>query len=86
MRFTRVVNVMMSRVMREGVKFKLSPTQMHTILGSTDDSSPEQLRELYLARVREIHPDTRSDDAVTTIAAIRKMSCYLFSLKLSLMS
>jgi len=63
MRFTRVANVMMSRVLREGVKFKLSPTQMHTILGSTDDSSPEQLRELYLARVREIHPDTRTDDA-----------------------
>merc|ERR1712130_595425 len=63
MRFTRVANVMMSRVLREGVKFKLSSTQMHTILGSTDDSSPEQLRELYLARVREIHPDTRTDDA-----------------------
>ena len=36
---------------------------MHRIMGSTDESTVEQLRELYLARVREVHPDTRDEDA-----------------------
>lgn len=52
-----------TRVLREVVKQAWTPKEMHKLLGSTDDSSVEQLRELYLVRVREIHPDTAGPDA-----------------------
>jgi hypothetical protein len=53
----------LTRILREVLKPKWTHAQMHSLLGSTDDSSIEQLRELYLTRVREIHPDTAAVDA-----------------------
>lgn len=44
---------------------------MHTILGSSAKTSPEELRELYLARVREIHPDTATETPTIALNELR---------------
>ena len=59
MRFTRVL-----RDISKTLKPKWTTPEMHTMLGSTDSTTVPELRELYLARVREIHPDTAGDDPV----------------------
>ena len=72
MRFTVINRVRFSpRLFSEGTQRVWTTAEMHTILGSSAKTSPEELRELYLARVREIHPDTATETPTIALNELR---------------
>ena len=77
MRFTVINRVRFCpRLLSQGTQRVWTTAEMHTILGSSAKTSPEELRELYLARVREIHPDTATE---TPTIALNELRGLLFS-------
>lgn len=72
MRFTVINRVRFCpRLLSQGTQRVWTTAEMHTILGSSPKTSPEELRELYLARVREIHPDTATETPTIALNELR---------------
>ncbi|CBY19121.1 unnamed protein product [Oikopleura dioica] len=83
MRFTLINRVRFSpRLLSEGTQRVWTSAEMHTILGSSHKTSPEELRELYLARVREIHPDTATETPTIALNELRDIYDKLLEAKI----